>query len=667
MALSETGNHPLSRDVGGILRPLELSAVNWLIPRLPSSAVPDHLTIVGALGALVAFFGYVLAGKYPVALWLASFGLAINWFGDSLDGGLARFRGIERERYGFYLDQGVDTLEQALIAAGMSLSGYFRPELIYAGLAALFMVSMLGLIRARVDGTFQISYWGIGLTEIRCIFAAVNATLFFVPPVPFPFLGTTASYADMLACLWIAGNILIFVTTAVSDVRRLAWEDPPKRPVVGRAPRYFARAQDEARGPVRTTVVLDISRILLEAGRTTPTGILRVELAYAQHFIECEAYDLVFTAMSCSRRFALVNTRTMTSLVRDIGRLWRSGKRSRFEAWRLRLRMVRIHATLPLRVNALRRVLRALPRPAVFIIVSQAHLHKPKAMRRLKKHTGLRLMFFIHDIIPSLYPEFDTPGWGERTDNRLAAARALADVVLVNSADSGAAFEATHRAGQRAPRIIVAPLGISFDPAESRRHFKPKEAYFVVIGTIEPKKNHFFLLSVWRQLRLELGHRTPRLIGIGSRGWENENVVDLLDRSRLLKGVVEERGEVADESLREILSGARALLLASFAEGYGLPLAEALAHGVPAICSDLPALREVGGEIPEYLDPLDGPGWRHAIMEYIDPDSPRRVAQIERLKGWSPPRWADHFAAIDAQIERLGVGPAGRPSERPTA
>src|SRR5262249_52901081 len=152
-------------------------------------------------------------------------------------------------------------------------------------------------------------------------------------------------------------------------------------------------------------------------------------------------------------------------------------------------------------------------------------------------------------------------------DKRFAAARALADVVLVNSTDSGAAFEATHQAGQRVPRLIVAPLGVSIDAVETRRSREPDEAYFVVIGTIEPKKNHFFLLSIWRQLRLELGHGTPRLIVIGSRGWENENVVDLLDRSRLLKGVVEERGHVADESLSEILSGARALLLASFAEG----------------------------------------------------------------------------------------------------
>jgi len=666
LTLTIAGRRQLDRDVQGLLRPLELRAVNWLIPRLPSFALPDHLTLIGFLGALVTFVGYVLSGTHPAALWLASIGLAINWFGDSLDGGLARFRGIERERYGFYLDQGLDAFEQAIIATGMGLSGYFRPELIYAGLAAFFMVSLLGLIRGYVDGVFQIAYWGIGLTEVRCIFAAVNTALFFAPPNPFQFLGATTSYADMLVYLWIAGNLLAFIATLASDVRRLAYEDPPKSPAAPRALSSIAQSPEEALGsPPQTPVLLDISRILLEAGRTTPTGILRVEFAYAQHFIHCRSRRVIFTAMSFSRHFALLDTGTVNSLLEDIGRLWRSGRRGQFDAWRLRLRMVRLHATLPLRANALERALRSLGRPFVFIIVSQGHLHRPKAVRRLKKNTRLHLMFFVHDAIPSLYPEFDTSGWAARVDKRFAAARALADVVLVNSTDSGAAFEATHQAGQRVPRLIVAPLGVSIDAVETRRSREPDEAYFVVIGTIEPKKNHFFLLSIWRQLRLELGHRTPRLIVIGSRGWENENVVDLLDRSRLLKGVVEERSHVADESLSEILSGARALLLASFAEGYGLPLAEALALGVPAICSDLPALREVGGEIPEYLDPLDGPGWRHAIMDYMDPESPRRIAQIERLKAWSPPRWADHFAAVEAQIESIGEAAAERSREEP--
>jgi len=102
-----------------------------------------------------------------------------------------------------------------------------------------------------------------------------------------------------------------------------------------------------------------------------------------------------------------------------------------------------------------------------------------------------------------------------------------------------------------------------------------------------------------------------------------------------------------------LINEAQALLLPSFAEGFGFPLVEALALGVPVICSNLAALRENGGSVPEYLDPLDGIGWRAAVIDYSLPASPRRAAQIRRLAGWTAPRWEDHFAAVDALVAEV--------------
>ncbi len=112
--------------------------------------------------------------------------------------------------------------------------------------------------------------------------------------------------------------------------------------------------------------------------------------------------------------------------------------------------------------------------------------------------------------------------------------------------------------------------------------------------------------------------------------------------------------------MARLLSGARALLLPSFAEGYGLPVAEALALGVPVLCSPLPALREVGRDAAEYLDPLDGAAWRAAILDYAQPQSTRRAAQCARLSAWRAPTWAEHFAIVDAGLRDL-VAPAGAP------
>ncbi len=105
--------------------------------------------------------------------------------------------------------------------------------------------------------------------------------------------------------------------------------------------------------------------------------------------------------------------------------------------------------------------------------------------------------------------------------------------------------------------------------------------------------------------------------------------------------------------MRAMVAGARAVLLPSFAEGFGMPVAEALAAGMPVILSDIDALREVGGDAPDYLDPLDGIGWRAAIEDYATPGSPRREAQVRRLADWRPCTWDRHMDIVLDLIDAL--------------
>ncbi len=181
--------------------------------------------------------------------------------------------------------------------------------------------------------------------------------------------------------------------------------------------------------------------------------------------------------------------------------------------------------------------------------------------------------------------------------------------------------------------------------------------YFVVIGTIEPRKNHLLLLHIWRRMVEQLGSKAPILMIAGRRGWENENILDLLDRCPALARHVIECSALSDDSLAELIGGARALLMPSFAEGFGLPVAEALALGTPVLCSDIPALRETGGAVPDYIDPLDAPAWQAAIMDYADPASIWRGAQLRRMPGWRPIRWADHVAAAVAFLDQSNGSP----------
>jgi len=183
-------------------------------------------------------------------------------------------------------------------------------------------------------------------------------------------------------------------------------------------------------------------------------------------------------------------------------------------------------------------------------------------------------------------------------------------------------------------------------------HDTQNRPYFVVLGTIEPRKNHLLLLNLWTRLA-SMMPAPPRLLVIGHRGWENEQVIDMLERSRRLRGLVEEHSGLSDAQVGALLCGARALLLPSFAEGFGLPLAEALASGIPAICSDIPVFRELGRDAPEYLDPLDLQNWSKAVVDYSHPDSPRRAAQMERLTCWQAPSWSDHFSTVEQLLIEL--------------
>jgi glycosyltransferase involved in cell wall biosynthesis len=177
------------------------------------------------------------------------------------------------------------------------------------------------------------------------------------------------------------------------------------------------------------------------------------------------------------------------------------------------------------------------------------------------------------------------------------------------------------------------------------------------LGTIEPRKNHVLLLTLWRELVARWGQDAPHLVVIGQRGWECENVVDLLERCEALRGWVHEVPDCPDAELARYLRHAQALLFPSFTEGYGMPLAEALQSGTPVLASALPVFREIAGDVPEYLSPLDGLGWLHAIEAYASPDSPRRQAQLQRMQTLVLPTWDQHFAQVQTLLKQLGSDP----------
>ncbi len=214
-----------------LLGPLERPALRWLAAHMPAWVNPDVLTGIGVLGAFLIFFGYILAHSSAWYLWLVNLGLWINWFGDSLDGTLARYRHIERPRYGFYIDHTVDSFNIVLVVLGLAFSPYVRFEYAALALVGYLLLSILVYVRTYIQGVFQISYSKLGPTEARALVFLANTYVFFFGNPTVNTLWGQMSIYDVV-CLFVA--VLLFVmygVTSMREARRLAAEDRPQAPV----------------------------------------------------------------------------------------------------------------------------------------------------------------------------------------------------------------------------------------------------------------------------------------------------------------------------------------------------------------------------------------------------------------------------------------------------
>jgi len=380
-------------------------------------------------------------------------------------------------------------------------------------------------------------------------------------------------------------------------------------------------------------ILIDISRLLDRRllGRN-PTGIDRVSLAYLHH------YRSQACAVLC------LGSRTFTLSRHDSERC--------FDLL-LGARPGGAPAILRSWVNAMAR---GWWRNGVdgHLLFNTGHvgLEQPWYAAGLRK-SGARLVCVVHDLIPITHPEYCRPGRRERHIERMRNVARFASGVIVNSHHTMRTLETfCRKSGLQLPRTVVAPLGTNL-PAQAPDRASEKEPYFVMLGNIEPRKNHWMLLQLWRRLVDQRGAAAPRLVVIGQRAWECENVVDLLDRCEQLNCFVVEHAGCGDDELVNTLRHARALLYPSFAEGFGLPIAEALSLGVPVIASDLCVFREFAGDVPDYADPLDGRHWLELIEEYMRPDSALRAAQIARMPAFIAPTWAQHFERIDGLVADL--------------
>lgn len=392
--------------------------------------------------------------------------------------------------------------------------------------------------------------------------------------------------------------------------------------------------------PAGAEIILDLSRLLSRVLHPMPTGIDRVELVYARTLLELAPERLHFAAVNPFGFYGRLPREAVVRFLDETEARW-------------------AHQTAPARpamIAAAARTLtllrpRRVPRRAggirrYYLQASPHHLDDARRVEAKLRAEDARFVALVHDLIPIEYPEYARPDGAKKHVRRMSTMAGLASGLVANSAATAQSMERFLAGSEAAPLIRVAHLGSDALPGGGALPPIP-QPYFVVLSTIEPRKNHLLLLNAWRRMIETLGpERTPHLAIVGRRGWENENVIDMLERSTAIQGHVHEFSGLSDRMVGTLLRSARALLCPSFAEGFGMPVTEALLCGTPVICSDLPALREAGGSVPDFIDPLDGPEWIRAIMDYSANDSGPRERQIERIAGWAPPSWQGHIETV---------------------
>ncbi|PTM48450.1 glycosyltransferase [Phreatobacter oligotrophus] len=418
-------------------------------------------------------------------------------------------------------------------------------------------------------------------------------------------------------------------------------------------------------------IAYDVTHLVARSGIATPTGIDRVDASLAAALAARDDVTLVGTQYGFRKPFCFEG-RKVGELATDHLKRWGesgnlpddaetavirflnqpavdfagspviTGQRMRTGEHRpIRSLLAHIRHASPL----------SIPEGAIYLNIAQYLLEIPLFTRWLRHRPDIKSAFFIHDLIPLDYPEYFRRERQYRFPRIIGSAMSRAKVIITSSCTTAERIN-RYLVETGFPHVPIISEPIPPSPLFSARDDRRISdiPYVVAIGTIEPRKNYLGLINLWRQL-VRSGRPVPKLVIIGRGGWENEGVMSVLHRSPALRGHVIAVSGLSDAACRRLLLGARALLNASFAEGYGIPVAEALAAGVPALVSDIPVYREISQGHAMYLSPMDGPAWAEAITTLTETHEAQRLSSIAR--SYIAPTWGDYCDRLVTALARI--------------
>lgn len=419
--------------------------------------------------------------------------------------------------------------------------------------------------------------------------------------------------------------------------------------------------------PTPRPLLFNLTRLINRSEANGATGIDRVDLRHARYALEQRKNRIVLFLWQQENTARRVPETKAAALIDNLERRWlngeklppvfKHGKRRHILNWpRMQWQQFRNQHLPPTLLQALSQA----PGKPLYLHSGHGSVQYTHFHTVLREQLQADLIFYLHDLIPIDFPEYtNAANELQRHHHRMHTMATTGTQILANSEDSKQRF-LNYCEEQQLPKPPTDTLLIGVEPhiltaasqpkppIPQRFQHKIRPPFFITVSTIEPRKNHILLLHLWRKLTETLGKACPQLVIIGKRGWNTGNLGHLLDRSPALKQHVLEINDANDPEMIALVQNAHTLLFPSFAEGWGMPLAEALSLNVPAICSDIPALRECGKGHGIYLDPLDGLGWEKAILNCLE--------QHPEQSGYAPDTWEDHLKQLNRCICALDTG-----------
>jgi glycosyltransferase involved in cell wall biosynthesis len=446
---------------------------------------------------------------------------------------------------------------------------------------------------------------------------------------------------------------------------------------------------------VARSIAYDISRLFLAPTAAAPRGIDRIDLALACHVFRPGQFALgvlptpwgvrVFEAGTVRKGLAHLRRLWAEDADPDEDRRWAmlrgqmrgeaaEGADARLSFARKCLRLcAHVRET---GVSLGRPVRTSVPKGSIYLNVGQIGLAAPFLFDWLATRDDVTAVLMLHDTIPIDYPECVEPASRAHHARMIRTAASHGHGLVVTTEHARETVcAALARYGARDMPVLAGhlPLAEAFAAPIAAHQDLVGHRYFVVCGTVEPRKNQAMLLRIWRRLAEHSGGEPPHLVIVGSHGYRASEILAPLQNDRALAKRVHHVSGLSTPALAQLLRGARALLVPSLSEGFGLPLLEARALGVRSLASDIPSHREIAGTQTTLLDCADEDAWFRAIRAALEPSAampPRPEASlppnvyceqvIAFAKGVAQSRNITDGANRSAAAAHVDLQPAGR-------